>query len=70
MSDLKSELSGKFEDLVVALMKPYFEFMAKELHDAISGVGTDEETVIEVICSATNQDIHSIKAAYHHSKFE
>lgn len=68
ISDLKSELGGKFEDLVLALMKPHFEFMAKELHDAISGIGTDEETVVEVICSSTNQEIHAIKAAYHHSK--
>ena len=50
-------------------MKPYFEFMAKEVHDAIAGIGTDEETVVEVICSATNQEIHAIKAAYQHSKY-
>lgn len=68
ISDLKSELTGKFEDLVVALMKPHFEFMAKEVHDAIAGIGTDEETVVEVICSANNQEIHAIKAAYHHSE--
>lgn len=66
VDDLKSELTGKFEDLVVAMMKPHFEFMAKEVHDAIAGIGTDEETVVEVICSATNQEIYSIKAAYQH----
>jgi len=66
VSNLKSELSGKFEDLVLALMKPHFEFLAKEVHDAIAGIGTDEETIVEVICSATNQEIHAIKSAYQH----
>ncbi|XP_026293202.1 annexin B11 isoform X2 [Frankliniella occidentalis] len=64
VSDLKSELSGKFEDLVVALMKPHSEFIAKEVHDALAGIGTDEETVIEVVCSSTNQEIHAIKNTY------
>ncbi|XP_034230490.1 annexin B11-like isoform X2 [Thrips palmi] len=64
ISNLKSELSGKFEDLVIALMKPHYEFMAKEIHDALAGIGTDEETVIEVVCSATNGEIHAIKSVY------
>lgn len=66
VSNLKSELSGKFEDLIVAMMRPYYEFLAKEVHDALAGIGTDEETVIEVICSATNAQIHALKSVYQH----
>lgn len=69
ISDLKSELSGKFEDLVVALMTPTYDFLAKELHNAVDGVGTNEETIIEILCTASNAEIHNIKAAYRKCKF-
>lgn len=62
---MKSELSGKFEDLVVALMTPTYDFLAKEIHNAIDGIGTNEETLIEIICTASNAEINNIKMAYH-----
>lgn len=61
---LKSELGGHFEDAVLALFKPTVDFDAWALHDAMSGAGTTESTLIEIMCSRTNDEIKAIKEAY------
>ncbi|XP_063446486.1 annexin A4-like isoform X3 [Mytilus trossulus] len=64
IKELKSELGGKFEDCVVALMMPWDEFDAYELKRAMKGVGTDEDAMIEILCSRTNKQIQEIIATY------
>ena len=34
------------------------------VHDCVQGLGTDEDTLIEILCSRTNKQIHELKAAY------
>ncbi|XP_044520422.1 annexin A6 isoform X1 [Gracilinanus agilis] len=64
IADLKYELTGKFERLIVGLMRPLAYFDAKEIKDAISGIGTDEKCLIEILASRTNQQIHQLVEAY------
>lgn len=64
IDDLKYELTGKFERLIVGLMRPPAYFDAKEIKDAIDGIGTDEKCLIEILASRNNQQIHALKEAY------
>ncbi|XP_038652178.1 LOW QUALITY PROTEIN: annexin A6 [Scyliorhinus canicula] len=64
IDDLKYELTGKFERLLVGLMKSPAVYDAKELRDAIKGLGTDENCVIEILASRNNKQIHELTKAY------
>ena len=47
-----------------ALMRPPAEYAARELRKAMRGPGTDEETLIEILCTRTNAGIEAIKETY------
>ncbi|PSN38711.1 Annexin B10, partial [Blattella germanica] len=64
IEDLKSELGGHFEDVIVALMYPPADYLCKQLHKAMEGMGTDEHTLIEILCSKSNKEVKDIVEAY------
>ncbi|KAH9514716.1 Annexin A13 [Bulinus truncatus] len=65
-SDLESEfkLRPYFKDLALALLDDPRTFDARECNDAIKGAGTDEEALIEILSSKSNEEITLIKAKY------
>jgi len=63
VSELKSELGGKLEDAVLALMTPTIQFLAQELRRAMKGPGTNESVLIQILCRS-NAEIRQVKAAY------
>uniref|UniRef100_A0A8C5NEU6 Annexin n=1 Tax=Gouania willdenowi TaxID=441366 RepID=A0A8C5NEU6_GOUWI len=64
IEDLKYELTGKFERLIVSLMRTPAYHDAKEIHDALKGAGTNERCLIEVMASRTNKQTQEMVAAY------
>ncbi|XP_030610550.1 annexin A4-like [Archocentrus centrarchus] len=64
IKDLKSELTGNFEDLVVCMLKTPAQLDAFELREAIKGAGTDEACLIEILSSRSNQEIQEISRIY------
>ena len=61
---MKSNLGGNFEDAIVGLMYTSAEYDASELRRAMAGAGTDEQALIEILCSRNNAQIKAIVEAY------
>lgn len=64
IDDLKSELRGNFEDVIIALLTPTTNFLAKNLKKAMSGAGTDEKTLVEIMYSVSPSEMQDLKVAY------
>uniref|UniRef100_A0A3B4AGJ5 Annexin n=1 Tax=Periophthalmus magnuspinnatus TaxID=409849 RepID=A0A3B4AGJ5_9GOBI len=57
---LKGALSGSLEAVMLGLLKSPAEYDAAELRASMKGLGTDEETLIEIVCSRKSA------CSYHH----
>lgn len=64
IKDLKSELSGNMEELILALFMPLTYYDAWSLRNAMKGAGTQERVLIEILCTRTNQEIREIVQCY------
>ena len=51
IKDLKDELSGKFEDVCLALLESPYELDCRSLYEAMARIGTNESTLIEIIAT-------------------
>lgn len=63
--DLKGDLSGHFEHLMVALVTPPAVFDAKQLKKSMKGTGTNEDALIEILTTRTSRQMKAISQAYY-----
>lgn len=61
---LRSELSGDFEEAVLALMDTRPVYDARQLRKAMLGPGTNDEILIEILCTRTNEKMEKIRETY------
>ncbi|XP_037536483.1 annexin A1a [Nematolebias whitei] len=61
---LKNALKGDLEEVVLALLKTPAHYDAQLLKLAMKGLGTDEDTLIEILASRNNRQILDLKKAY------
>lgn len=64
IDEIKSETSGNFKTILVALLRPTIEYYARELYEAMAGAGTDESALFDIMCAMSNQQIRDIAAEY------
>jgi arsenate reductase-like glutaredoxin family protein len=62
--DLKKELSGNFKDAVIALFSTPVEYDCNQLRKAMKGLGTNEDTIIEILATRSNERIREIIQFY------
>ena len=64
IKDLQKELSGHFEDVVVALFYTPVDYDCFQLRKAVKGLGTDEDALIEILATRPSNVIEEIKTRY------
>ena len=64
IEELKKELHGKFEEAIVALFSDPIDYDCDSLRSAMSGLGTNEDTLIEIISSRPQEVLKQIKERY------
>lgn len=61
---LESNLSGKFRDVMLALLKERSVFEAVNFNMAISSIGENEKYICELLCTKSATEIASLKEGY------
>ncbi|XP_053719374.1 annexin A2 [Synchiropus splendidus] len=61
---LKKVLSGDLEDLTLELLLPPLHHEASRLQQAMAGLGTNEETLLEILCTRSGRHLKQVQAAY------
>lgn len=64
IADVKSEVSGWFEEGLLAIIRGPMQQDAHLLYDAMDGIGTKEQVLNDVLLGRSNADIRAIKDTY------
>jgi len=64
ISKIKSELTGHYQDTAVAMFTDPEEFIVENIHEAIKGIGTDEQSLIGLLVGRSNEEMEAIRKEY------
>ncbi|XP_034400333.1 annexin A2 [Cyclopterus lumpus] len=61
---VKKTLSGDVETLLLELLMPPLQYEAYRLQQAMVGLGTDENTLLEILCTQSGEKLREISTTY------
>ncbi|CAK9296343.1 unnamed protein product [Gordionus sp. m RMFG-2023] len=64
LQHIKSDTNRKFEKMMVALLTPAAEYDAELVRESVKGLGTDLDTLFEVLFTRSPRQIKMMGAAY------
>ncbi|KAJ3993898.1 hypothetical protein F5050DRAFT_1677459 [Lentinula boryana] len=64
LANVESETSGRLRDVLSALVRGPVGYDVKMLHEALSGAGTDEHLLTELIADRSPSDLYYLDQAY------
>ena len=64
IKDLEKVLPGNAEKLVCGLIKSFIDFDAEQIYLSMKGLGTDEDTLSEMIATKPSRHLNKIKQRY------
>lgn len=64
VNDLNNKLNGKFGDVIIGLMTKLEEYLCRELHKSLTGLSTNEDALVEILCTKTNKEMTQLIEAY------
>eukprot|EP01083_Nonionella_stella_P268868 909219_1 len=64
IKDFKSELSGKFEKMILGFWSPQGLFDAQQVNKACEGMGTNEALLTEIICTRNSGQLEAMQKAW------
>jgi annexin A7/11 len=62
--DFRSVFSGNFQEALVSLFYEPVDYDCHQIYSAMKGIGTNEDTLIEIIGTRSNERINQIKQEY------
>ena len=60
----RTNLSGNFKDVVIALFYMPIDYDCYQIHKAVEGFGTNEDTLIEVIATKSTESLIALKQRF------
>ncbi|KIK59347.1 hypothetical protein GYMLUDRAFT_44704 [Collybiopsis luxurians FD-317 M1] len=64
LADVDSETGGRLKDVLTAIVRGPIGYDVKMLHEALSGVGTKEDLLTELIADRSPSDLYNLGQAY------
>ena len=61
---IKSEVEGSYQECLIALLCTPVELDARALHKSLNLIGTDTDSLIEILASRSNEQLKEIKEFY------